>query len=114
MEIYENILETLGNTPLVKLGRFFPGPATLAAKVESFNPGSSVKDRIGIAMIEAGEKPPLMLYLVWTDYTRLAKEVAATGLSRAIERGAAPSDLDALVQTMGRLQHAGEPDDLAS
>ncbi|HET9211278.1 MAG TPA: cysteine synthase family protein [Thermoanaerobaculia bacterium] len=56
MEIYENILETLGNTPLVKLSRIFPGPATIAAKVESFNPGSSVKDRIGIAMIEAGEK----------------------------------------------------------
>jgi cystathionine beta-synthase len=56
MEIYENVLETLGNTPLVKLGRFFPGPATLAAKLEYFNPGGSVKDRIGIAMIEAGEK----------------------------------------------------------
>ena len=60
MEIHENILETLGNTPLVKLGRFHPGPATLAAKVESFNPGSSVKDRIGIAMIEAGEKAGLL------------------------------------------------------
>jgi len=64
-------------------------------------------------MIEAGEKPPLMLYLVWTDYTRLAKEIAAAGLSRAIEGGAAPADLDALLQTMTRLQHAGEPDDLA-
>jgi hypothetical protein len=64
-------------------------------------------------MIEAGEKPPLMLYLVWTDYTRLAKEVAVAGLSRAIERGAAPADLDALMQTMARLQHAGEPADLA-
>jgi cystathionine beta-synthase len=60
MEIYENILETLGNTPLVKLGRFSPQGATLAAKVESFNPGSSVKDRIGIAMIEAGEKAGLL------------------------------------------------------
>ena len=56
MEIYENVLETLGNTPLIKLGRFHSGPATLAAKVESFNPGGSVKDRIGIAMIEAAEK----------------------------------------------------------
>ena len=65
-------------------------------------------------MIEAGEKPPLMLYLVWTDYTRLAKEVAAAGLSRAIDRGAAPADMDALMQTMVRLQHAGEPDELAS
>jgi cystathionine beta-synthase len=60
MEIYENILETLGNTPLIKLGRFHAGPAMLAAKVESFNPGSSVKDRIGIAMIEAGEKAGLL------------------------------------------------------
>jgi len=56
MEIYENILETLGNTPLVKLGRFSPKGATLAAKIESRNPGASVKDRIGIAMVEAGEK----------------------------------------------------------
>lgn len=60
MEIYENILETLGNTPLIKLGRFHSGPATLAAKVESFNPGGSVKDRIGIAMIEAAEKAGLL------------------------------------------------------
>lgn len=56
MEMHENILETLGNTPLVKLGRYHPGPATLAAKIESFNPGSSVKDRIGPALIAAGER----------------------------------------------------------
>jgi cystathionine beta-synthase len=60
MEIYENILETLGNTPLIKLGRFHSGPATLAGKVEYFNPGGSVKDRIGIAMIEAAEKAGLL------------------------------------------------------
>src|SRR5215210_5578973 len=55
MEIYNDILETLGNTPLVRLGRFFPGPATLAGKVEYFNPGGSVKDRIGVAMIAADD-----------------------------------------------------------
>jgi cystathionine beta-synthase len=55
MEIYENILETLGDTPLVALRRFHPEGALLAAKVESFNPGQSVKDRIGVAMIEAAE-----------------------------------------------------------
>ena len=60
MEIYENILETLGNTPLVKLSRFSPTGATLAGKVEYFNPGGSVKDRIGIAMIEAGERAGLL------------------------------------------------------
>jgi cystathionine beta-synthase len=56
MEIYDNVLDTLGNTPLVHLARFHPGPAVLAGKIESFNPGGSVKDRIGIAMIEAGER----------------------------------------------------------
>jgi cystathionine beta-synthase len=56
MELYDNLLETLGDTPLVRLGRYFEGPATLAVKLESFNPGSSVKDRIGIAMIEAAER----------------------------------------------------------
>ncbi len=60
MEIYDDILETLGNTPLVKLGRFWSGEPLLAVKVESFNPGSSVKDRIGPAMIEAGEKSGLL------------------------------------------------------
>ena len=56
MELYDNILETLGDTPLVRLARFHPGPALLAAKVESFNPGGSVKDRIALGMIEAGER----------------------------------------------------------
>jgi len=60
MEIYENILETLGDTPLVKLSRFSPRGATLTTKVEFFNPGSSVKDRIGPALIEAGEKAGLL------------------------------------------------------
>jgi cystathionine beta-synthase len=56
MQIYESLLETLGNTPLVKLARFSPTGATLAVKLEQFNPGASVKDRIGIAMIEAAEE----------------------------------------------------------
>jgi cysteine synthase len=56
LDIHENILATLGDTPLVRLARFHRGPALLAAKVESFNPGGSVKDRIAEAMIEAGER----------------------------------------------------------
>jgi cystathionine beta-synthase len=58
--IYDSILETLGNTPLVRLRRFHARGAPLVAKVESFNPGSSVKDRIGLAMIEAGERAGLL------------------------------------------------------
>lgn len=56
-KIYENILETVGNTPLVRLHRITKGiSATVLAKVEFFNPGGSVKDRIALAMIEAAEK----------------------------------------------------------
>ena len=55
--MYENVLGTVGRTPLVKLQRISAGlPATLAVKCEFFNPLGSVKDRIGAAMIEAGEK----------------------------------------------------------
>jgi len=55
--ISESILDTIGNTPLVRLRRFGQGlPADLVAKLEFFNPLSSVKDRIGAAMIEAAEQ----------------------------------------------------------
>lgn len=55
--MYENVLGTVGRTPLVKLQRISAGlPATIAVKCEFFNPLGSVKDRIGAAMIEAGER----------------------------------------------------------
>lgn len=53
----KNILETIGDTPLVKINKLNPNKKVeLYAKLEKFNPGGSVKDRIGLAMIEAGEK----------------------------------------------------------
>lgn len=59
--IYEDITKTIGNTPLVKLNNITKGlEATVVAKMESFNPMASVKDRIGIAMIEAAEKEGLI------------------------------------------------------
>ena len=56
-KIYDNIIDTIGGTPLVRLNRLIPKDhATVAVKCEFFNPLSSVKDRIGLAMIEAAER----------------------------------------------------------
>ena len=57
MPVYDDILHCIGRTPLVRLARLASGcPATLLGKVEMLNPGGSVKDRIGLAMIEAAER----------------------------------------------------------
>jgi cystathionine beta-synthase len=59
--IADNVLDTIGNTPLIKLHNITRGiAATVLAKVEFFNPGGSVKDRIGIAIIEDAEKQGLL------------------------------------------------------
>ena len=57
MRIFEDITKTIGNTPLVRINKMASGlDVTLLAKLESFNPLSSVKDRIGVAMIDAAER----------------------------------------------------------
>lgn len=54
--IYNNILETVGNTPVVKINRLFDQRVNVWVKLERANPGGSIKDRIAIGMIEAAEK----------------------------------------------------------
>ena len=64
-KIYDNITQAIGHTPLIRLQRVVGNAkATVAAKMESFNPMSSVKDRIGLAMIQAAEKQ------CWRRYNR--------------------------------------------
>ena len=61
MPIHQNIISTVGRTPLIKLNRITNGaPATIALKAEFFNPLGSVKDRIGYAMIAAAERDGIL------------------------------------------------------
>ena len=57
MDIKNNILETIGNTPLIRLNKITKGfPCTVAAKVDYFNPGNSIKDRMALKMVEVAEQ----------------------------------------------------------
>ncbi len=56
MKFYNNIIETIGNTPLVKLNKVVQTDALVLAKVETFNPGNSIKDRMALKMIEDAEQ----------------------------------------------------------
>ena len=56
MKVFENVLEMIGETPMVRVNRIDTGPCELYLKLESQNPGGSIKDRIGLKMIEAAER----------------------------------------------------------
>jgi len=56
MQSFESVIPMIGNTPLVELHEFDAGPCRLFLKLESQNPGGSIKDRIGLSMIEAAER----------------------------------------------------------
>ena len=60
MAIYNSILDTIGNTPVIKLSRLAPAGVDVYVKVESFNPGSSVKDRLALAIVLDAEKRGLI------------------------------------------------------
>ncbi len=60
MAIYNSILETIGRTPIVRINRLAPKHVTMYAKVEYFNPGGSVKDRLAIGIIEDAERRGLL------------------------------------------------------
>lgn len=80
-KIYNNIIETIGNTPLVRINRMAKDVApTLYAKLEYFNPGGSVKDRIGMAMIQKVEEEGLI-----NENTRIVEPTSGnTGIGIAV------------------------------
>ncbi|CAD7770477.1 Cysteine synthase [Candidatus Methanoperedenaceae archaeon GB50] len=57
MKVHPNVLNLIGQTPMVEIKRLNPNPrVTILAKLEMFNPGGSIKDRVALAMIEGAEK----------------------------------------------------------
>ena len=60
MTLHDSILDTIGNTPVIRLHRLAPSHITLYAKVESFNPGGSVKDRLALAIVLDAEQKGLL------------------------------------------------------
>jgi len=60
MEVFANVLELIGNTPIVRINHLDTGPCELLIKLESQNPGASIKDRIGLKMIEDAERAGLI------------------------------------------------------
>jgi cystathionine beta-synthase len=60
MEVFNNVLDLIGNTPIVRINHLDTGPCELLIKLESQNPAASIKDRIGLKMIEDAEKAGLI------------------------------------------------------
>ena len=60
MALYDSILDTVGNTPIVRLARLAPAHATVYVKVEAFNPGGSVKDRLALGIVLDAEQRGLL------------------------------------------------------
>src|SRR3984957_2777247 len=78
---YNNILETVGNTPMVKLNKITKDiPATVLAKIETVNPGNSIKDRMALKMIEDAEKAGKLK----PGYTIIEGTSGNTGMGLAI------------------------------
>ena len=58
--VYNNILDMVGNTPLLKINKIDTGPCELYVKLENLNPGGSIKDRVGLQMIDDAEKKGIL------------------------------------------------------
>ena len=56
MQIYDNVLGTIGKTPVIKINKLAPDHVNLYVKMEAFNPGGSVKDRLALGIIEDAER----------------------------------------------------------
>ncbi|MDP6343691.1 MAG: pyridoxal-phosphate dependent enzyme, partial [Alphaproteobacteria bacterium] len=80
MSAYPSVTAMIGGTPLLQLSKFDTGPCRLFLKLENQNPGGSIKDRIGLSMIEAAERDGL----IRPDGTIIEATAGNTGLGLAL------------------------------
>ena len=81
MKIYNNLIELIGNTPLVRINKLNTGYSDIVAKVEFFNPAGSIKDRAALSMIEEAEKEGL----IETEKTTIIEPTSGnTGIGLAL------------------------------
>jgi len=80
MEVFNNVLELIGNTPVVRINHMDTGPCELFIKLESQNPGASIKDRIGLKMIEDAEQAGL----IRPGFTLVEGTAGNTGIGLAL------------------------------
>ncbi len=83
MEVFDNVLDLIGNTPVVRINHLDTGPCELFIKLESQNPGASIKDRIGLKMIEDAEQAGL----IRPGSTLVEGTAGNTGLGLALVAG---------------------------
>ena len=83
MQVYDNVLDLIGETPIVRINHLDTGQCTLYMKLESQNPGGSIKDRIGLSMIEDAERDGL----IKPGATLVEGTAGNTGLGLALVAG---------------------------
>lgn len=106
--VYHNVLEMIGNTPMLELGRLDTGPCRLFAKLELINPAGSIKDRIGLSMIEAAERIGQIDPNAETKPTLIEATAGNTGLGLALVAGQRGYKLIVVVpdkMSQGKVQH---------
>ena len=85
MKYYNNILETIGDTPLIKLHKTIECEALVLAKVETFNPGHSIKDRMALKMIEDADRIGVdVIQLGPTDPMEMTQDICVNESNREI------------------------------
>lgn len=85
--VYANILEMVGNTPMLELRKLDAGPCRLFAKMENLNPANSIKDRIGVSMIRAAEEQGIIDPKAKEPPTLVEATAGNTGLALALVAG---------------------------